>query len=158
MRPDGYDKANSCFLQFANAPKKLSRFRPLGLQEVEAPRMSTQSAHEGGKDVSPTHRPSSPPGDISGTHFCQRLSQAQGHSADGNIQYKIPMNPSGIEPATFRLVAHCLQQLRYRVRRLQNRVDTTARQDNACGMFTRSLKNQKKKQPTAFTAASENVK
>ena len=31
--------------------------------------MSRQSAHEGGKDVSPTHRPPLPPGDIPGTHL-----------------------------------------------------------------------------------------
>jgi len=29
-----------------------------------------QSAHEGGKVVSPTHQPPLPPGNISGTHFC----------------------------------------------------------------------------------------
>jgi hypothetical protein len=44
--------------------------RPLGFQEAEAPRMSRQSAHEGGKVVSPTHRPSLTPGKIPGTHFC----------------------------------------------------------------------------------------
>jgi hypothetical protein len=33
--------------------------RPLGLQEVEAPRISTQLAHEGGEVVSLTHWPSS---------------------------------------------------------------------------------------------------
>jgi hypothetical protein len=42
----------------------------LGFQEVEAPRISRQSAHEGGKVVSPTHRPSLPPGRIPGTYFC----------------------------------------------------------------------------------------
>jgi hypothetical protein len=31
--------------------------RPRGFQEFEAVRISTQSAHEGGKVVSPTHRP-----------------------------------------------------------------------------------------------------
>jgi len=31
--------------------------RPLGLQEVETTRISRQPAHEGGKFVSPTHRP-----------------------------------------------------------------------------------------------------
>jgi hypothetical protein len=35
---------------------------PWGFQEVEAPRISRQSAHGGGKVVSPTHRPSLPPG------------------------------------------------------------------------------------------------
>jgi len=44
--------------------------KPLGLQEVEAPRISGHSAHEGGKVVSLTHRPHLPPGDTHGTHFC----------------------------------------------------------------------------------------
>ena len=37
--------------------------KPLELQKVEAPRTSRQSAHEGGKIVSPTQRPPLPPGD-----------------------------------------------------------------------------------------------
>jgi len=32
--------------------------------------ISRQSAHEGGKVVSPTHRPPLPTGNIPGTHFC----------------------------------------------------------------------------------------
>jgi hypothetical protein len=44
--------------------------RPLGLQKVETPRISRQSAHEGGKVVSSTYWPSLPPRDIPGTHFC----------------------------------------------------------------------------------------
>jgi hypothetical protein len=32
--------------------------------------ISTQSTHEGGKVVNPTHRPPLPPGNIPGTHFC----------------------------------------------------------------------------------------
>jgi hypothetical protein len=43
-----------------------------------------QSAHEGGKVVSPTHRSPLPPGNIPGTHFCYRLSRPQGHTATGS--------------------------------------------------------------------------
>jgi hypothetical protein len=38
--------------------------RPLGLQEVEAPRISRKSTNEGGKVVSPTHRPPLPAQEI----------------------------------------------------------------------------------------------
>jgi len=64
--------------------KKLSCYRPgqpLGLQKVEAPRTSRQSAHEG-----PMRRQPLTPGDIPGTHFCSRLSPLQGHSAAGMIR------------------------------------------------------------------------
>ena len=44
--------------------------RPLGLKEVEAPRISRQSAHEGGKAISPRHRPPLHPRDNHGSHFC----------------------------------------------------------------------------------------
>jgi hypothetical protein len=43
--------------------------RPFGPRNVRAPRISRQSAHEGGKVVSPTQRSSLPPGDSPGTHF-----------------------------------------------------------------------------------------
>jgi len=48
-------------------------------QDLRVPR---QSAHEGGKVVSPMHRMPLPPGNVPGTHFWERLSWSQGHSAD----------------------------------------------------------------------------
>jgi hypothetical protein len=58
---------------------------PLGLQEVEVHRIFRQSAHEGGKVFSTTHRPPLPPGHTPVTHFCYRLSRPQGHSAAGRM-------------------------------------------------------------------------
>jgi hypothetical protein len=60
--------------------------RPFWMQEVEAPKISRQSAQGGGKVVSSTHRSRLPPGDTSGTHFRQSLSRPQGHSAAGRIR------------------------------------------------------------------------
>jgi len=48
--------------------------------------ISRQSAHEGGKVVSPMHQPPLPPGDIPGTHFCLRLSSPREHCAAGRIK------------------------------------------------------------------------
>ena len=74
---------DNVYIRIAKLPKKLNSFhgtkfvltkhlkvkrypctgldRSLGLQEVVAPRICTQSAHEGGSFISPTHRPPLPP-------------------------------------------------------------------------------------------------
>jgi len=80
------------------------------------PQISRHSAHEGGKVVSPTHRLPLPPWNIPGTHFCWRLSRSRAIvRPEGLCQWKIPITPSGIEPATFQLLAQCLNQLRHHV-------------------------------------------
>ena len=57
---------------------------------------------------SPTHRlPLSP---APGTNFWYRLNRPEGHS-----QWKIPVTPLGIEPATFRPAAHSVPPLTIRI-------------------------------------------
>jgi hypothetical protein len=57
-------------------------WRPIGLQGVEDPTLSGHRLTEGGKAISPTHRPRSTPQKhyfaVCGTHFCCRLSKPQG--------------------------------------------------------------------------------
>ena len=78
--------------------------------------ISRQSAHEGGKVVSPTHRPLLTPRKYSRYSFLSETESTPGpQCGHKDCQWKIPMTPSGIEPATFWLVAECLNQLRYRV-------------------------------------------
>jgi hypothetical protein len=70
-----HKKGKAIPLQAGTGPEVCRNFR---LQ------ISRQSAHEGAK-VSPTHRPSLPPGNIPATYFCDRLSRPQDHSAAGRI-------------------------------------------------------------------------
>jgi hypothetical protein len=59
--------------------------RPLGFQEAEVPRF-LYSQHMKVVRLSPLCTGCvCPPGNIPGTHFCQRLSQPQGHSATERI-------------------------------------------------------------------------
>ena len=80
--------------------------RPLGLQEVQAPRISRQSEHVD------HHYPH----DTSLVHTSvNRLSRPWAIVGPERLsQWKIPMTPSEIEPITFQLVPHCLNQLLHR--------------------------------------------
>jgi hypothetical protein len=57
---------------------------PEGSRKLRFPDYMT-TAQDGGKVVSCTHRLPLPPGNAPRTHFCQRLSRPQGHSAIGRI-------------------------------------------------------------------------
>jgi hypothetical protein len=57
---------------------------PEGSRKLRVPDFLT-TAQDGGKVVSLTHLLYLPPGNPPGTHFCQRLSRSQGHSAIGRI-------------------------------------------------------------------------
>jgi hypothetical protein len=66
--------------------------------------MLRQSAHEGDKVVSPTHRPPLPPRKYSWYSFL-----LESESTSGRIMsIKIPMTQSGIDSANFRFVAQFL--------------------------------------------------
>jgi hypothetical protein len=107
---------------------KQSHYRPW--QALRAPggrgsQVFRQSAHEGGKVFSPTHRPPLLPRKDSWYSFLLEAESTPAIVRPKRLcQWKSPVTPSGIEPATFRFVAQCLSQLRHRV--LQNYLFNTA--------------------------------
>jgi hypothetical protein len=75
---------------------------PEGSRKFRFPDYMT-TAQDGGKVVSLTHRPLLPPGNAPGTHCSWAIVRSE-----GLCQWKIPMTPPGIEPATFQFVAQYL--------------------------------------------------
>jgi hypothetical protein len=96
---------------------KQSNYRPGQAHRVPGgwgSQISRQSAHEGGKVVSPTHRPPLLPRHYSWYSLVRGwVNPSAIMQPEGLCQWKIPVIPSGIEPATFQLIAQCLNQLRH---------------------------------------------
>jgi hypothetical protein len=83
----------------------IRRDRPLWLQDFEAPRISRQSVHEGGNVVTPKHRRPLPLGGWVDPGAIVR--------PEGLNQWKITKTAPWLEPATFRFVPQCINQLRH---------------------------------------------
>jgi hypothetical protein len=106
---------------------KQSHYRPeeaLRVPGVWGSQISRKSAHDGGMVGSPTHRPPLPPPPPPQELFLALISLWGWVivRSEELSQWKIPVTSSGIELATFRLVAQCLNQLRHRVLRNINRI------------------------------------
>ena len=111
----------SLSLQYHNIKVKVKQShyrpgRPWGFQEVEAPRFQ-DNRHMKVVRLSTPRTGCLYPQEIFLVLICVSGWVDPGAivQPEGLCQWKIAMTPSGIEPATFRLVAECLNQLRHRM-------------------------------------------
>jgi hypothetical protein len=79
-----FSRNTKCYSIYKKSNPITGLDRPLGSQEVEAPRFFRQSAHEGGKVVSPTHRPPLPPRKDSWYSFLLEAESTPGPQCDRN--------------------------------------------------------------------------
>jgi hypothetical protein len=92
---------------------KQSHYRPgqaLGVPGVWGSQISRQSAHEGGKVISSTHRPPLPLVLISVRGWVDPKAIVR---PKGLCQWKIPMTPSRIEPGKFEYTSYGTHLVRY---------------------------------------------
>jgi hypothetical protein len=86
-KKQGKNKEKNSALEQVKSNPIIGLNRPIGFQEAEAPRFQ-DNRHMKVVRLSALHTGCLyPPGNIPGTHFCQRQSQTQGHSAAGRIFY-----------------------------------------------------------------------
>jgi hypothetical protein len=111
--PFRVNNTNGDYLPFWEGKKvkvkvKQSHYRPgqgLRISGGWGSKISRHSAHEGGKVVSPTHRPPFTPRKHSWYSFLlEAVNPKATVRPEVLCQWEIPMTPSGIEPATFGLV------------------------------------------------------